>query len=137
MNTLSDSGGAANYRRHEHHVIPRAFGGEDGPTVSLCSSHHDLMHMVALRLISGSTYGDLVEGLTSAEHLRIMYLASRIKLASDYSRNDPNKLVIVSYKWTRAINKQLSEIAKFKGKPKEEILKALIQESHRHLFPKK
>lgn len=137
VNALSDSGGQPHYVRNEHHIIPQAYGGVDGPTVSLCSSHHDLLHLIALRLISGKGHDDLIEGLSTSENQRIHYLASRIKLASDFSKNDPNKKVIVSFKLSSQINKQLSEIAKFKNSSKEKIIKALIQESHRHLFPRK
>lgn len=137
QNTLSDSGGEPHYVRNQHHVIPQAYGGVDGPQVSLCSSHHDLLHFIALRLIVGNGYDDLTRGLSAAEFQRIMYLASRIRLASDYSKNDPNKRVIVAFKLTNKLNRQLSEIAKFKKRSKEDIIRTLIEESHRHLFPRK
>lgn len=34
---------------HVHHVVPRAYGGERGPTVVLCSHHHSLVHKLAVR----------------------------------------------------------------------------------------
>ena len=34
---------------HEHHVIPRAYGGTNGPTVILCANHHNLVHTLALK----------------------------------------------------------------------------------------
>jgi len=33
-----------------HHEIPRAYGGENGPTTPLCSGHHTLVHNLALQL---------------------------------------------------------------------------------------
>lgn len=34
---------------HNHHVIPQAYGGVDGPLVTLCGTHHTLIHEVALK----------------------------------------------------------------------------------------
>lgn len=34
---------------HVHHVIPQSRGGKDGPTVILCSDHHNLIHSLALK----------------------------------------------------------------------------------------
>lgn len=135
--TLADAGGEPHYIRNTHHIIPQAYGGVDGPTVSLCTSHHDLLHFIALRLISGKTYQDLTRDLSTSEFQRIMYLASRIRLAAQYSKNDPNKKIVIPLKINNQLNTMLSEIAKFKGKSKETIVKNLILEAHRHLFPRK
>ena len=32
---------------NEHHVVPRSYGGENGPTVTLCSDCHELIHKLA------------------------------------------------------------------------------------------
>lgn len=32
---------------HEHHIVPRAYGGSDGPTVTLCATCHNGIHHVA------------------------------------------------------------------------------------------
>ena len=34
---------------HEHHVVPRAYGGINGPVVPLCGTHHTLVHTLALK----------------------------------------------------------------------------------------
>jgi hypothetical protein len=34
---------------HEHHCIPQAYGGVDGPTVTLCGVCHNLIHAAALK----------------------------------------------------------------------------------------
>lgn len=46
---------------HEHHVIPQACGGRDGPTVMLCADHHNLIHYLAVRLVSALRQGKEVE----------------------------------------------------------------------------
>lgn len=45
---------------HEHHIVPRAYGGENGPTVNICAIHHNIVHSAAIcgeksrrQLISG------------------------------------------------------------------------------------
>jgi hypothetical protein len=35
---------------NDHHVIPQAYGGVDGPQVTLCATHHTLIHAVALKV---------------------------------------------------------------------------------------
>lgn len=34
---------------NDHHVIPQAYGGVDGPQVTLCATHHTFIHTVALK----------------------------------------------------------------------------------------
>ena len=34
---------------NDHHVVPQAYGGRDGPQVTLCASHHTFIHTVALK----------------------------------------------------------------------------------------
>lgn len=34
---------------NDHHVLPQAYGGVHGPQVTLCATHHTLIHTVALR----------------------------------------------------------------------------------------
>ena len=33
---------------NDHHVVPQAYGGTNGPQVTLCASHHTVIHQVAL-----------------------------------------------------------------------------------------
>ena len=134
---LSDRGGLPHFVRNSHHIIPQAFGGKNGPTVTLDSSHHDLLHAVALRLTSNKSYDDLIARLTPSELQRIMYLATRIKIAFDFSNGDPNKQFKVTFQIGAKTNQQLKDIAKFKSKSKEDIFILLVEEAHRRLFPSK
>lgn len=38
---------------NEHHEIPRASGGENGPTIFICSECHDALHICARNILSG------------------------------------------------------------------------------------
>lgn len=46
---------------HEHHVIPQAYGGVNGPTVILCPDHHNEVHKIALAVIVAARSGKRVE----------------------------------------------------------------------------
>lgn len=37
---------------NDHHVIPQAYGGVNGPQVTLCATHHTFIHAVALRPVA-------------------------------------------------------------------------------------
>lgn len=77
-------------KEHRHHVIPRAYGGVDGPQVSICDSHHSALHEIALKLYSKKPYFTL---LTTDPRIneRLMYLASVAYNSRLLTENDPNK----------------------------------------------
>lgn len=77
-------------KEHHHHVVPRAYGGVDGPQVSLCDSHHSALHEIALRLYSKKPYFTLLTP-DPAKNKRLMYLASVAYNARLATENDPNK----------------------------------------------
>ena len=76
---------------HHHHVIPQAFGGTDGPTVSLCDSHHNKLHRIAICLKSEKSYFSVITGEDSAHVQKLLYLANAVHNAELATRNDPNK----------------------------------------------
>jgi hypothetical protein len=78
-------------RLHEdHHIIPRAYGGMDGPQVRLCSSHHTALHTIALRLYNGKPFYDLLSQDPDTNE-RLLYLASVAYNARLAVEGDPNK----------------------------------------------
>ena len=81
---------------HSHHVIPQAFGGANGPTVDLCSNDHNLLHSVALCMTGSKPYEQLLTGLVGNHKAQILWLASRVALAYEATKNDPNKRVSVT-----------------------------------------
>lgn len=78
--------------RHEHHMVPRAYGGVDGPTISLCDSHHNTLHKIATCLINKKTYYAHLQGTTDEQKSKLIYLANIVFNAELQARNDPNKL---------------------------------------------
>lgn len=53
---------------HEHHVIPQANGGTNGPTVMLCAEHHNMIHKVAVKILTLIRNGKEPEFTWPANH---------------------------------------------------------------------
>ena len=99
-----------------HHPIPRAAGGADGPTVSLCSGHHAIAHAVASRVLANKPYDDLLSGgnLSLSVHLDsgIMRLADLLVRSTQHLSADPNRKVNISFGLSNMDNDRLKSIAK-------------------------
>lgn len=76
---------------HNHHIIPRAFGGKNGPQITLCVDHHELIHDEAKKQIVTNPKQLLTKGF---EHVTILsYLINLIVNAEKKTTGDPNKTV--------------------------------------------
>lgn len=82
-------------QEERHHIIPRKAGGEDGPQVSLCLTHHTKLHKIALRLKSKKPYFEFLVGESDARKQKLLWLASRVANAFSLTSGDPNKQVSV------------------------------------------
>ena len=107
---FTDSNGTAN--REEHHIIPRAAGGTDGPQVSLCDVHHTKAHKISLRLSKEKPYFDLLEGESQDSKKKLLWLASRITNAFALVANDPNKKVLAILSLDAKHQKQIAMLKK-------------------------
>ena len=79
---------------HEHHVIPQAYGGVNGPTVILCASHHTLIHSAAL--CGEKKRQELLHGHTEEQKqklLELILIIRRARVATKYMRR-PLKIQI-------------------------------------------
>lgn len=81
--------------REEHHIIPRAYGGVDGPTVSLCTKHHTALHKIADALWSNKPYFIWLQDESDQAKQKLMWLATRVYNAKQLMHKDPNKHTIV------------------------------------------
>lgn len=133
---FSDSGGPSENLRHEHHIIPRAAGGIDGPTVSLCDTHHQLLHKVAVRLIDGKEYFDLLTRDVERDK-KLLFLASRVQVAMDAVKNDPNKRVLMPLSFEAPLVQKLAAIADMHRLSRANTLKLLIEQEYQRIFPRK
>lgn len=83
-----------------HHVVPRAFGGLNGPLVSLCDTCHSKVHRIAGLLPNGDC-SKLFAGLNTEQQKRLAYLANVAYNAKHAINEDLNKLLPVSFKITK------------------------------------
>jgi len=77
--------------RHVHHMVPRAYGGVDGPTITLCDSDHNTLHKIAVALKANKSYYTHLQGADSEQRRKLVYLANIVYNAELETRNDPNK----------------------------------------------
>jgi hypothetical protein len=115
---------SANVKEERHHIIPRAYGGVDGPQVSLCDSHHSALHAIALRLYSKKPYFDLLTK-TPALDTKLMYLASVACNARLVTENDPNKRQVFVWSPGGETLQQLKQLKTVYGRISRDKLLAL------------
>ena len=130
---FTDSGGTA--LREDHHLIPRAYGGVDGPVVSICDSHHTKVHKIAVRILAGKSHVDLLEKATYDQ--KILWLASLVVKASRAAKQDPNKRVEASVSLNGEQQVKLDALCRKLGLSRTKTLAYLIEEGYARHFPLK
>ena len=114
-----------NLTPHDHHVIPRAFGGLNGPQVRICSPHHNLLHALAESLVTNHRV--TVDDLDATVAERVMFLATRAALAQLRTSNEPTKRVITSFYLTAADNQaMLDRLARTSPRMSKQTLMELL-----------
>ena len=133
-NRFTEFGGAPSNFKHDHHMIPRAYGGVDGPTVSLCDSHHTTLHQVALKLYSGKPFGELLTG--NQEHnKRILWLSTLVVNARRLTENDPNKPMMLPLVADKALKDKLKKLKQVYPKTSfPALIKYAIEQLYRRTF---
>jgi hypothetical protein len=124
--------------REEHHIIPQAAGGTDGPTVSLCDKHHTALHKIAVHLKSGRPYFVFLQGEPQQAQQKIMWLATQAFNAFEATRNDPNKRAMVLMTLDRKQQVMIEKLRKVypAAKGREALLDlALTSLYNRHFLP--
>lgn len=101
----------ANLVEERHHIIPRAYGGQDGPQVSLCSDHHTVLHEIGKRVYSGKPFTDLMSS-NAAWNTKLIYLGTIACNARIATENDPNKYQMVVVKLDGLHKKMLLDLKK-------------------------
>lgn len=113
-----EHGGKAILNRH--HVIPQAYGGVDGPTVTLCDTHHATLHQIAVALKAEKPYFQFIQNATPDEAKKLLYLGTVVYNAELATRNDPNKAAVVilqlNYKQKEMLRKLKSVYPKARSK---------------------
>lgn len=103
-------------KAHEHHCVPRNSGGADGPTVTLCSSHHNGIHDAALACYPHELSPKLNKWLEKLPHIkgaheRFAYLVHIIIQARKLTSKDVNKSRSISAKLTAKDAKVFDQLA--------------------------
>lgn len=105
--TTAKPAGRANEERH--HVLPRAFGGVDGPVVSLCDSCHSKVHKLSY---DPSKIPSLCKGFPPESINKLQYLCGIINKAKSILEQDPNKLLPMTFKITKGEAEKLDKLKK-------------------------
>jgi hypothetical protein len=115
--------------RHEHHLVPRAYGGVDGPTVTLCNTHHEKLHRIAERLIHKKPYFEYLKGERASAQHKLLYMATVVRNAYLQAKNDPNKLAAVHMTLNRDQKLMIDKLKAIypKAKSRESILAIALQ----------
>lgn len=121
-----------------HHVIPQAFGGTDGPTVSICDSHHTKLHSIAVQMKTSKPYTSFLQGETSERAKKVLYLAQAVYNAQQVTRDDPNKLASTMVKLNARHKRQLDQLKAVypKLKSRDAILLHALEFLHSRHFMK-
>lgn len=129
--------------RHNHHVIPRAYGGSKGPTVDLCNEDHAILHDLATQEITKKDGVALKEFLHKDapdfprnRRENLVQLAQYVVDAERLTNGDPNKRVTVTVILKGEEGRKLDEVGKVLGsKSRAKTLSLLIELQHTKLFP--
>lgn len=132
---MTGKGCLLNITPEEHHVIPREYGGEKGPVVSLCPNQHRAIHRTANAFIKQKDFSVIQQFSTEAsykqlfsESQRFGYLVSLILKGFLNTNSDPNKLIIFQAKIPQSVYNLLDDIRSATGKrTNEEVLTLLIK----------
>lgn len=120
--------------KNRHHIVPCAAGGRDGPTVDVCSDHHDALHKIALRMAAKKPYFDLVNQETDAQKKKLYWLATVVHNAFAATKGDPNKKAVAMVELDR---KQQDMVAQLMGVyPKATSREAILTLALEALFSK-
>lgn len=124
----------ANLVEERHHIIPRAYGGEDGPQVSLCSDHHTTLHEIGKRIYSGKPFHDLLTKNAEAD-AKLVYLGTIACNARIATENDPNKLQMVVVKLGGPHKAMLKDLKKVYNRASNQtLIETAIQALHTKHF---
>lgn len=125
---LADKGGSPEVIRNSHHLVPRAYGGVDGPEIQLCSAHHDLLHQYATKLIAGDTEFMRVARLTGSTAIsRCLRLALIVVKAYNAFGGSPNKKTEVRVTgWDPSELDDLNKLTKYFDLTRSQVIRHLV-----------
>lgn len=118
----------------EHHVVPRSYGGERGPTVSLCCDCHTTAHKAADALYAkGNPVVPLANPMARE---RALYLAQVICNARSAIENinSENKRYVYSGFFDGKTHARLVRLAAYLKMPQQKVIKYAINSLYERLL---
>lgn len=94
---------------NDHHVIPQAYGGVNGPQVTLCATHHTFIHTLSLRPVV--EWETILTSHTSClkQRSKLRELAELIRKAKAATHN-MQRPIVVHHKLDVARSKKLKDL---------------------------
>jgi len=132
---FTEFGGAPNFFKHDHHIVPRAYGGSEGPTYSVCDSHHHALHQLAIRLEKVKPHYDLLTGSNESDR-KLLWLATLIVNSKRLVENDPNKPILITLVAKSSTKKLLKELKSIYKCSYTSLIEAAIENLHSRHFRK-
>lgn len=123
-----------NLNIEHHHVVPRSYGGEQGPTVSLCCDCHTSAHKAADSLYSSGNPVVPYKVVVSRE--RCLYLAQVICNSRNAMENlnSENKRVVYSGFWDGKTHAKIKRLAEYHKLTQPKLLKLAIEQLYKRTF---
>jgi hypothetical protein len=122
-------------QRHDHHVFPRAYGGVDGPEVSICDAHHSAVHRIGEALIHKKPYYMYLRGESETRVKRLLFLATRIVIIYESIKNDPNKATTTAFSLSARHQKMIEDLKPVLNvRSREQVLLRALEAAHARHF---
>ncbi len=120
----------------EHHVIPCAYGGTDGPTISLCDTHHSKLHRIAVALKASKPFFQILQGEDPGKSKKLLYMANAVYNAELATRNDPNKAASAVLSLNARHKNMIDKLKKIypQAKSREAVLLVALEALHARHF---
>lgn len=87
-------------------------------------------------MIDGKEYFDLLTRDVERDK-KLLFLASRVQVAMDAVKNDPNKRVLMPLSFEAPLVQKLAAIADMHRLSRANTLKLLIEQEYQRIFPRK
>lgn len=119
----------------EHHMIPRAYGGQDGPVITLCAGCHSCVHKLADYNAQDLEYAHKLLKTDNKKSLtRLSELAIIIAYSKQATKNDENKTIVFMDRFPASVNRQLKALAKVLKKDQRTIVRLAIAQLYKVYF---
>jgi hypothetical protein len=109
----------------EHHVIPREYGGEDGPTVLLTPEVHQLLHRSVSDLETRELF---IKNLPrQTQRYALQFIETIIRAKKEYEQKNPEEATeTITLTLPKVVKQKLKLLAKDKGLSTGEFIVRLL-----------